>query len=64
MTAPKGLALTVTAGTGAVYVEWGDPPVSLIFPPEQARTLAAELLTNADRAENKLPATTYRVDRR
>ena len=64
MTAPQPITLTVTAGVDTVYLVWGDPPEYLTIPPDQARHLAAELLTNADRAENKLPATTYRVDRR
>ena len=63
MTAPQPLTLTVTAGTDTVYMQWGDPPEYLAIPPNQARHLAAELLTNADRAEGTMPATTYQVRR-
>ena len=64
MTAPKPVDLVVSAANDAVYLVYADSTEYMVLPPEQARTLAAELLTNADRAENKLPATTYRVDRR
>ena len=63
MTVPQPTTITVTAGTDAVYLTWEDSNY-LVLPPAQARTLAAELLTNADRAEGKLPATVYQVDRR
>ena len=64
MIAPKPVALTVTAGVDAVYFTWEDDiEYALVIPPDQARHLAAELLTNADRAENKLPATVYQVRR-
>ena len=63
MTAPQPTTITVTAGTASVYLAWGDSNY-LVLPPAQARTLAAELLTNADRAEGALPATVYQVDRR
>ena len=63
MTAPRPVHLTVTAGVDTVYLTWGDPPEYLAIPPDQARHLAAELLTNADRSENKLPATVYQVRR-
>ena len=62
MTPPKSVDLTVTAGTDAVYLTWEDTNY-LVIPPAQARHLAAELLTNADRAEGHLPATTYQVRR-
>lgn len=62
MTALQPIAITVTAGTDAVYVTWEEVNY-LVIPPAQARHLAAELLTNADRAENKLPATIYTVRR-
>lgn len=63
MTPPRHAPIVVTAGVDAVYVTY-DEDDALIIPPAQARTLAAELLTNADRAENKLPADIYTVDRR
>ena len=62
MTAPQPISITVTAGGDAVYLEWEDE-YALVIPPNQARHLAAELLTNADRAEGHLPATTYQVRR-
>ena len=57
------MTLTVTAGTDTVYMQWGDPPEYLALPPNLARQLAAELLTNADRAEGTTPATSYQVRR-
>jgi len=60
MTAPQPVDMRVTAGTDSVYMTWGFDGVEdyLVIPPAQARTLAAELLTNADRAQG-LPITTW-----
>lgn len=52
MTAPKPVNITITAGSDAVYFTWEDDiEYALVIHPAQARHLAAELLTNADRAE-------------